>query len=692
MSQSDETVALDQWQRYQYCRDAGHSQFILKADRCEDFFAGLQWEQADLDALREERRPALTINKIISTLSTIQGEQLYNRTETSFRPRGTSAEAIADTLTKVYMQISDNNQLTWVRSDVFADGIIRSRGFYDARIEFNDSMAGEVRIGLLNSKNVVIDPDAEDYDPDTWNDVFITKWLTPGDISMAYGEDFGKEFKNRATSGFVYGFDSIERARDRFSKDEALHGYSQIMSDMSALRNVRVLERQFFTHDMVKHFVDPVNGDMRPVPTNWDRNRIALVVQQTGVQVISRLTRRVRWRVTADNIVLHDDFAPYKHFTPVPYFPHFRHGRTIGLVENLLGSQELLNKVSSQELHVVNSSANSGWKVKRGALMNMTVEELEMRGAQSGLVLEMQDDLGAAEKIQPNSTPQGLDRISYKAEEHIKTISSVSDSMSGFDREDVAARAIEAKQARGAVNLSKPMDNLTRTDFILARNILDMVQAFYSEERILNITKDRLTGATESITINEVTPEGQILNDLTIGEFDVIITSAPARVTFEDSQFEQAMSLRERGIGIPDSVIIENSQLARKSEVLKQMAAANETPEAQAAAALEQRMKEATVAKAEADAANAMADAELKRAKAQAELNATPTDGAAGADLERYRIDREHELAREKMEREFALKKEAAEREFTLKQETARRESLMKRAEAVLKPAAPTTH
>ena len=94
---------------------------------------------------------------------------------------------------------------------------------------------------------------------------------------------------------------------------------------------------------------------------------------------------------------------------------------------------------------------------------NMSIEELEQKGASTGLVIEL-DDITSAEKIQPNQTPQGLDRISYKAEEHIKTISGVSDSMQGFDREDVAAKAIAYKRQSGSQNLTKIMDNLERTD------------------------------------------------------------------------------------------------------------------------------------------------------------------------------------------------------------------------------------
>src|SRR6185437_781403 len=108
-------------------------------------------------------------------------------------------------------------------------------------------------------------------------------------------------------------------------------------------------------------------------------------------------------------------------FTQVPFFPYFRRGRTMGIVENLLDPQELLNKTSSQELHIVNTTANSGWKIKKGSLKNMDADEVEQRGAQTGVVFEL-DDVNDMEKIQPNQIPTGVERITYKEEEHIKTI------------------------------------------------------------------------------------------------------------------------------------------------------------------------------------------------------------------------------------------------------------------------------
>ena len=651
-------LASEQWLRYQYCRDNGHLDFINKADKCDNFFVGNQWSEQDRAALAEAGRPALTINKIISTIGTILGEQIYNRTEVLFRPSAGAPPEVAEALSKVWMQISQNNQLPWVRSDVFCDGIIRGRGFYDVRLSFDDAMMGEVKISMLNSKNVVIDPDAEEYDPDTWNDLFITKWMTYQDIAVLYNEDDAEALRDKGSS--LYGYDSIEMTRNRFGKVLPIGAYGQF-DTAGVRRNIRVLERQYRKLDKQLHFVDVKTGDMRPVPEDWDRNRIALLLEKSQGQLATtkKLVKRLRCTVTADQYVLHDEWWPHAHMSVVPYFPYFRYGKTVGIVENLLGPQEILNKASSQELHVINTTANSGWVVEEGSLVNMSIEELETVGAKTGLVLEFKRGQQPPQKILPNQVPSGLDRITYLDEEYIKTISNVSDSMQGFDREDVAAKAIAYKQQRGSVNMSKVLDNLERTDWILARNVLDLVQNYYTEERIINITKDDFTREQETIVINQMDPvTGAITNDLTIGEYDIVITSSPYRASLEDSQFEQARALRELGVAIDDTVLIENSRLMRRAEIVKQIKAAKESPEAQAQAQLQQRAQEAEVAYKEAQTQKLLADTQKSGADTQLKMNEAQS---SPEQLELIKMEREMELERQRMEMELEFKRQELE-------------------------------
>ena len=661
----DPTIAEELWNRYIYMRDYGHSDFVTKATKCDQFFTGNQWDPKDRSALREARRPALTINKILSTISTLMGDQIQNRTEISFRPKRNAMDETTKGLVKLFKHISDDNQLDWLRSDVFADGVITSRGFYDVRLGFTDNLQGEVKIALLNPKNVLIDPDSDSYDPDDWKDVITTKWWSMIEIENTYGKDVAEMLKTRLQYYEGRDPDSVESQRDRFGTPAA-RGWSQGRSQPQS-RLIRVIERQYKEVDVQEHFVDLTTGDIRPIPASWDRNRIAHVVDEWKFAVVELPRERIKWRAAADQVILHDEWSPYKHFTVVPYFPHFRRGRTVGLVENLIDPQELLNKVSSQELHVVNTTANSGYKVKTGTLVNMTIAELETRGAETGLVMEV-NDIDGVQKIEPNQYPTGLDRISFKAEEHIKTISMVTDTMMGNDREDVAAKAITAKQSRSAAVHAKPLDNLARTDYLLARNVLDIVQEYYTEHRVYNIITDDLTGESEEVQFNAYDEVSDtIVNDLTLGEYQVIVTTTPAREAFEDSQFEQAVQLRELlGPDIPSEVLIKNSRLLDRGDIISKMQEAAQSPDAQARQQAEMAMLQAQVAQAQADVAKTQADAESKVAKAEAQV----------ADMKRKLAETSHkistdtpEVRRQESEQAMALQREKHEQDLQMQRE-----------------------
>ena len=612
----DSTISEDQWNRYVYMRDNGHTDFIRKATKCNQFFCGKQWSDEDRDRLLARRRPALTINKILTTIGTLMGDQIQHRTEIGFRSTHPDFDPTTEALTKLFKHISDDNQLDWLRSEVFGDGIITSRGFYDVRLKFDNNLRGEVAITVPNPKNIVIDPDADEYDPDTWLDVVTTKWLSAEEIEHTYNKDAADELKAHIDAGVSPDIDAVETQRDRFGGPDSRGWHNGKL--MPQARLIRILERQYRENTMQEHFVDLQTGDIRPVPENWDQNRISQVASQWKFSVVRLPRLRVRWRTTAGQLVLHDDWSPFKHFTIVPYFPHFRRGVTVGAVENLIDPQEMLNKLSSQELHVVNTTANSGYKVKSGALTTMDISELEERGAETGLVIEL-NDMDGLEKIEPNQYPSGLDRLSFKAEDHIKSISMVTDTMMGNDREDVAAKAITAKQGRSVAVHAKPMDNLSRSDFFLARAILDIVQTFYSEPRVYNIVTDDMTGKTEPLKVNQQDPiSGEIVNDLTMGQYKIIVNTQPAREAFEDSQFEQAMALKEAGVQIPDEVLIQNSRLLNRGQIVQQIEQQKQDPNVQKQQQLAMQLQEAEIAKLQAEVDNLKAESVQRTSKAQA--------------------------------------------------------------------------
>jgi hypothetical protein len=317
----------------------------------------------------------------------------------------------------------------------------------------------------------------------------------------------------------------------------------------------------------------------------------------------------------------------------------------------------------------------------------------------TGLVLEL-DELDSADKIQPNQVPSGLDRISFKAEEHIKTISGVSPTTStGFAREDVSAKAVQQNKSSGSTNTVKMMDNLNRTDHLLARNVLDMVQEYYTEERLVHITTDRLTRATEqhegqpadSGRGHRQRPDpGRVRRDL---------TTQPERDTFEDSQFDQAVSLRnDVGIPIPDRFIIQSSRLRDKAQIVQALEGDQESPEAQMQKQLQQRAMIADVGIKEADAQSKGADAKLKVAKTQREMAEAQNAQAGGPEAElalkkqememelamkREEMQQEMELERAKMAQELQLAREKHAQDMSLKQQQVQSDIETKQAMAL---------
>jgi len=628
-------VANKNWQRYIRARDAGHTDYIDIAKKCNNFYMGEQWSQKDLDALKATGRPALTINQILPTINAILGEQANKRLDIRFLPNEDGDIETATVLTKLARQISTSNNLDYVESQVFADGIIEERGYFDIRMDFSNNIQGDIKITSVDPRTVVLDPDAREYDPDTWSDVIVSKWMTLNEIELTYGKEKRKEVENRVAIGDTQGNDSVTYITtdlDTFGDSTKTSYLDTYDENGRKIGKVRVIDRQCKRIKKIRVFVDLNTGDTRPVPDNWSEEKVQAVRKAANLQITTKFQERIRWTVTADNVVLHDDWSPYSHYTIVPYFPYFRRGKPFGVVRNLLSPQEQYNKVKSQELHIVNSTANSGYMVEQGSLTNMTVDDLAERGAETGLVVEYAPNATPPNKIQPNQIPTGLDRISQKTAEDIKSISGITDAMLGTTSPEVSGRAIEAKVSRGMIQVQVPFDNFNRSRNILARRMLTLIQAYYTDHRIISIVDDVEPEKNEQIEINKPDPvTGEILNDVTLGKYDIVVSSVPSRNTYNDTQFVEAMSMRNAGVAIPDWVPIQYSTLDNKEElvqVVKQMTGmAPPTPEEaqlqQQQMQLQMQMQQLQLQEMQAKIQQLNSQAVLNQAKAQD----TVTDG-----------------------------------------------------------------
>ena len=568
-------ISKENWARYLYCKDRGHTQYTEHAARCEGMYlgGGEQWRPEDRSVLEAERRPCYEFNEVMPSINSAIGYQIHNRMDIVYKPRGGQADLdTATILTKLVKQVADANKLHWHESQMFGDGLIEQRGYYDIRMDFDANILGEIAIDTLDPSDVAPDPDAKAYDPDRWSDVTVSRWLTADEIEQRYGKEARDAAEDSNDEGPDFGDMDDEAERSKFGMFSQASLYDAFKIDEQGFKRYRVIDRQRFVYEKTACLVHPHTGDVL-VEANMAEDSIADALNNGAVRA-KRMKRRIKWEVSTWCRTLHNDYSPYEHFTVVPYFAYFRRGKTRGMVDNAIGPQEVLNKAVSQFVHILNSSANGGWMVEENSLTNMDTDQLEDVGAQTGLVIEFKKGATPPQKIQPNQVPTGIDRVIDRADKALKDVT-VPDAMRGNQGAEVSGIAIQSKQFASQQQLAVPLDNLAYTRHLLATRLTKLIQRYYDSYRVFRITEmDPISGKPkdEVLEINKFDQaSGSYINDVTVGTYDVVISEQPMQVTFENSQFQQVMEMRNAGVRVPDATVIRYSNLADKPEILEAM-------------------------------------------------------------------------------------------------------------------------
>lgn len=578
---------MDKWRRAQI----GHEHWARIATMCVQFFEGEQWSEEERQKLMDEGRPCVTKNKIAPLVRLLLGYFRQNRYDIDILPGndGTGTQDIAEALTAVVKQISELNQSDWNDSQVMQDGLQTGRGFWDLRLDFENNLLGEVKERVLDPFQVYIDPEADSYDPSDWNFVMVNRWMSPADIFLLYGEE-GIQTVNSLGAGVPIGwgnyqdYGSVEEHSPKryFSQTHefvddavsAIRMYSSPFDHVNRHRKlVRVLDTQHRILKKQRFLVDLNTGQEKNIPDDWPREKINNILQwaaMRGVPIDARETiKRVpRWTVTAGDRVLHDEWSPYDDFTIVPYFPYFRRGKTRGMIEDLLDPQREINKRSSAMLHIIMATANSGWVYEDGSMEEDMERALEDEGSRPGIHIKYREGYNAPTRIQPAAPPTAMKTLVDMSENDLKEISGVNDSALGNLDRVQSGRAIQARQKQAVVGAEIYFDNFSRSRELKARRIVNIVQSYYTEPRIIRIRSGD-GGQPQEIMLNRQDAAGQIVNNVTMGNYNIAIDEAPITATFMQGQFEEALSLLEKNVPIPPDVLIDLSSMPNK-ETIKQ--------------------------------------------------------------------------------------------------------------------------
>ena len=618
------------------------------AKKAVDYVEGRQWTDTQRSEREAEGRPTLTINKIRPLYKLISGHQRQNRSEIKYLPgnTGSGSAEIAETLTHVSKHLDERNLTRWNDADMFGDGMITGRAYLDQRLDFRKNLLGEIREAVLDPFSVYPDPDAQTYDPEGWSFVYKSMWLSVDDIRTMYGKknadmvqaiDPHNRIGISALSNISEGVWEDDITPERFFAAEEWFDSenqqvrwgrgilsSSIMDHLDTTQKlVRVLESQHHKMVMQKFFVDPVTGSKREIPDFWKRDRIVRVVewaQAQGHEVLVQelLDKRVRWTVTALDKVLYDEWSPYRSFTIRPYFSWFRRGKTMGMIEDLMDPQDEINKRRSAYIEIVGRMANSGWMYEANSMDPQEEENLINYGAQPGVHVKYKSGKQPPEQIQPPMPPLAFERLEAQASTDLKDISNINDAALGQEEKVQSGRAILAKQQQTVIAYEPEFDNFARFKHMQGTKRLELIQDFYTEQRIIAVRG--ADDENEEMTINQLQTSGEIINDVTSGSYSTDIDDVPMSASFLSAQLDEAFKFVELGILIPPDTLIDLSSLPNKKQLKKRLMEAEQAGGEKEDAVLEAEIGKmgAEVTQLEAEAVENQASAEKSMADAEA--------------------------------------------------------------------------
>lgn len=517
-----------------------------------EFTAGKQWTDEEIKQFQQDGRPAITINRIKPHLNILSGYQRLNRYDIDFLARTSDDVELCQIRRGITKYVMDRCDYDSVESQVFLDCAIGGLGWFGVRYKFDAEIQdGEAVIERVDPFGMYIDPEAHELDFSDAKFLIRAKWVAKDELKQVYPEQADAIENNFAV------YDTAERENENWRVADPLY-YS------GELKKVRVVECWY--KERVNQMVMGANGQPAQIP----------IIQ-------------VKLCVFFDRTVLEENPSPYQH-GEFPYVPMIYHyygvGDTpAGFVRDLKDPQREVNKRRIQELHLLNTSANGGGWVEEGAMTPDQESEFKRMNSIPGHYQKVLPGAISQNKIlerQPKNPPTAVIQAEQQASDDIKTISGINESLLGVDVPSQASgRAIELRQKQAVTHLATIFDSLRRAKKKIVnllwgrRGHAGIIPQFYTAEKVYRVEGEN---GQQFIPVNQqvVTQDPvaglivQTINDLSQGEFDVVIADVEASATHRQAQMWSLVDAVSK-LGIPADLIFDTivdlSDLPKKNDI-----------------------------------------------------------------------------------------------------------------------------
>ena len=529
MAYQDETGNKDKInEAIKFWRMVNDADSTNRAEALNDikFAAGDQWPVEIQNSRNLESRPCLTINKIDAYIRQVTNQQRQQRPRIKVHPVNNLADyKIAQVIEGITRHIEVNSNADTAYDTAFDYAVRMGWGYWriNTRYTREDSFDQEIFIDTIdNPFTVYFDPNSILPDGSDAERCLITTVMDKKVFREYYpGADDGANFQQRSTGDDTASWITKE--------------------------DIRVAEYFYVERERAKLYLlsDGTSGFA-------DSNNFFARVEAAGLTVIDErdsFRKAVKWIKCTALEVLEEKTMAGKYIPVVPCYGAQvivdDKRKKYGLVRFAKDPQRMYNFWRTSMTESVALAPKAKWLLAEGQDEGHE-NEWAMANIKSTPVLRYkQKDIEGQPaptptRLQPEPPPTGIMEAAGAISADLQMVLGIIDP-NQLPSGNISGKALMGQQNQVDLSNFHFYDNMTRSIRHTGKIILDLIPKIYDTQRVMRIIGS--DGQPDMTTINEQSEIGEVLNDVTVGEYDVVMDTGPGFQSRRQQAVESMMPL-----------------------------------------------------------------------------------------------------------------------------------------------------
>ena len=496
----------------QFLKLANDADTMNRQEALEDLkFAsgGDQWP-VDLQNSRNlESRPVLTINKLDGYCRQVTNQQRQQRPRIRVHATNTVEDAAdAKVVQGIIRHIEVNSNADNAYDNAYNYAVRMGWGYLrvDHRYVREDSFDQEIYIDPIdNPFTVYLDPNSIAVDGSDQERCLITTMMPKTTFKEMYPQAEETSFLMRGT------------------------GDSQ--SEWITKEDIRIAE-YFYTVREKATLYQLSDGLSRFADGKDFFERI----KRAGLEILNEresVKKTIKWKkLTAIQVLEERDWAGY-YIPIVPvYGRHVVIGdkrKKFGMVRHAKDAQRMYNFWVTSLTESVALAPKAKWVMVEGQDEGHELDWAAANIKSMATLRYKQTDIDGnpappPQRLQPEPPPAGVMAAAQEINNDMATIIGIYDPSQQLPG-NMSGKALNGQQMQIDLTNFDLYDNLTKSMCHIGKIILDLIPKIYDVQRMMRIIGD--DGRPELLTINERDAVGRVKNDVTVGQYDVVMETGP---------------------------------------------------------------------------------------------------------------------------------------------------------------------